>query len=255
MIFLTEKSIHQNIKKFGFTETNSQVIELLNKCLINFTNQSIKKALTQHKKIIKQNGGSGAVGRTVLPSEYFGINSGSYSPNSSGTNMNVNNSLIRPAILTHDLSGKITGGKGKNIHGGSGAHGHTVLPSEYYGVNSGSYFENLKGLNIGTNMNVTNSMIRPAILTHDISGSIKGGAVKQFSISKSAFKNALNEARIKYQNNISIPQETVLELQHKFEQLMTEVLLKTEKKSGNQNLQSSHLHEILQQRKYNILKN
>lgn len=252
MIFLTEKSIRQNIKKFGFKETNSQVIELLNKSLINFTNQSIKKALKQHKK---QNGGSGATGHTVLPSEYFGINSGNYQSKLSGTNMNVTNSLIRPAILTHDLSGSITGGKNKKCIGGSGADGHTVLPNKYFGVNSTSHFETLKGIEFGNNMNITNSIIRPAILTHDISGSIKGGALKKFTISKSAFKNALNESRIKYKNNISISQETVLELQNKFEQLITEIISKAQKKSTNELLHQSLLQEVLQQKKYQILKN
>lgn len=268
MIFLTEKSIRQNIKKFGFKDTNSRVIELFNRCIENFAAQSIKKALKQHRKLNKQQGGSGAVGSTVLPSEYFGINSGNYFSNSDGTNMHVTNSVIRPSIVTHDLSGSIKGGKntkescGSKCNkqqrqcGGSGAHGHTVFQSEYFGVNSGNFFEKLQASEFGTNMDVTNSMIRPAILTHDLSGAIKGGASsKQFSVSKSAFKNALNEARNKYQNNISIPQETIGALQNKFEQLMSEILSKAQKKTEGEQLQHNQLQEILQQRKYQILRN
>jgi len=273
MIFLTEKSIRQNIKKFGFKDTNSRVVELLNRCIENFASQSIKKALKQHRKFNKQSGrgallqgGSGAVGRTVLPSEYFGINSGNYLSNSDGTNMNVTNSVIRPSIITHDLSGSIKGGKntkescGSKCNeqrqcGGSGAHGHTVFQSEYFGVNSGNFFEKLQGSEFGTNMNVTNSMIRPAILTHDLSGAIKGGSSsKYFNVSKSAFKNALNEARNKYQNNVSIPQETVVALHNQFEKLITEVLSKAEKKSESEQLQHNQVQEILQQRKYQILR-
>ena len=268
MIFLTEKSIRQNIKKFGFKDTNSRVVELLNRCIENFSAQSIKKALKQHRKFNKQSGGDGAVGRTVLPSEYFGVNSGNYFSNSDGTNMNVSNSIIRPSIVTHDLSGSIKGGKNNKEScgsrcngqesqcGGSGAHGHTVFQSEYFGVNSGNFFEKLQGSEFGTNMNVTNSMIRPAILTHDLSGAIKGGSTsKYFSVSKSAFKNALNEARNKYQNNLSIPQETIAALQNKFEKIMTEVLSKVEKKSESEQLQHNQVQEILQQRKYQILRN
>jgi len=267
MIFLTEKSIRQNIKKFGFKDTNSRVIELFNRCIENFASQSIKKALKQHRKFNKQNGGDGAVGRTVLPSEYFGINSGNYFSNPDGTNMNVTNSVIRPSIVTHDLSGSIKGGKNTKEScgskcseqqrqcGGSGAHGHTVFQSEYFGVNSGNFFEKLQGSEFGTNMNVTNSMIRPAILTHDLSGSIKGGsASKHFSVSKSAFKNALNEARNKYQNNISIPQETIVNLHNQFEKIITEVLSKAEKKSESEQLQHNQVQEILQQKKYQILR-
>lgn len=258
MIFLTEKSIRQNIKKFGFKDVNSSIIELLNNSLENFTIHSIKKALKQHKKFNKQNGGSGAVGHTVLPSEYFGIDSKSYFTSAESTNMNVTNTTIRPTIQTHDLSGSIKGGKSKYT-GGSGAHGHTVLPSEYFGVNSGSYFEHLKSPFNGTNMNVTNTMIRPVISTNDLSGSIKGGSSTQqyFNVSKSAFKNSLNEARLKLQSTsaIKISQEVTDKLQNQFEKLISEVLTKVYKKNQNNNLQLQHIHEIMQQRKYSILKN
>jgi hypothetical protein len=260
MIFLTEKSIRQNIKKFGFKDVNSATIEFLNKTLENFNYNSIKNALKEEQKINKQNGGSGAVGHTVLPSKYFGIDSENYFTSAESKNMNVTNNMIRPAIQTHDLSGSIKGGKSKYT-GGSGAHGHTVLPSEYFGVNSGSYFEHLKAPNNGTNMNVTNAMIRPAIQTHDLSGLIKGGSIKKdvdFSVSTRAFKNSLNEALLKFKSISNIKffksKDVILKFKNDFMQLIGEVLTKVYEKNKNQQLQLSHIKKILKLEKYNILK-
>lgn len=261
MIFLNEKSIRLNIKKFGFNSIDSATVILFNKNLEKFNEYSIKQALKNNKKINKQNGGSGSVGHTVLPSEYFGINTKNYFTNAESTNMNITNSMIRPVIQTQDLSGSIKGGKSKyNTYGGSGAHGHTVLPSEYFGNNSGSYFEHLEPPTNGTNMQVTNSMIRPVIKTYDLTGVIHGGAINnKFTISKNAFKNSLNEALLKFQspqNAVKLSPDVSQKLQNKFELLMTEILNKANKANKKEpQLQLYHIKEVMQQKKYEFLKN
>jgi hypothetical protein len=99
MIFLPERTVRQNIKKFGFQTLDHDAFTELNSYLEHFVANSIKKL---------QKGG-----RIVLPSEYFGSTSGSYVDAPSHTNMAVSETLIRPAILTQDLTGAIKGGAPK----------------------------------------------------------------------------------------------------------------------------------------------
>lgn len=96
MIFITEKSLRQNAKKFGFKEFDNSIVSLVNKGLESFLKNKLSKV---------QKGG-----RTVLPSEYFGVESGSYFDKVSSTDLSVTDSIIRPPVLTKDLSGLITGG-------------------------------------------------------------------------------------------------------------------------------------------------
>jgi len=96
MIFLPEKSIRQNIRKFGFQSCEQEVTDQLNNFLQNFVQNDLRKV---------QKGG-----RIVLPSEYFGTASGSYADSVKFTDASVTDTLVRPAVLTQDLTGAIKGG-------------------------------------------------------------------------------------------------------------------------------------------------
>lgn len=108
MIFLTEKSIRQNVKKFGFKSYDAEVLSAINASLKNFTEHKLQKALKKHKTASRTQRG----GRVVLPSEYFGVTSGSHFEQlaNHGANMNVTEAMIRASIPTNDLSGAIKGG-------------------------------------------------------------------------------------------------------------------------------------------------
>jgi len=229
MIFLTQKNIQSNLKKFNITEVDGNDIQYINDLLLSYTTNSLKKALKKYNK----NGGNGAVGRTVLPSEYFGINSGVYSNTSSGTDMSVTNTMIRPTIAY------------KSISGGSGAIGRTVLPSEYFGINSGVYSDTSSG----TDMSVTNTMIRPVIPFNDVTKPFSGGSNNKFTISKSAFNNAITEAKVTLKINNKLEPSTVLQLKDNFEAIMTKLFKSVSKKSHNLN----ELNNYVKKSTYRIL--
>jgi hypothetical protein len=109
MIFLTEKSIRQNVKRFGFKSYDTEVLTAINNSLKKFTENKLQKALKKHKTVSRttQRGG-----RVVLPSEYFGVTSGSHFEQltNHGADMNVTEAMIRASIPTNDLSGAIKGG-------------------------------------------------------------------------------------------------------------------------------------------------
>lgn len=114
MIFLTDKSVRSNLKKFGITSYDPAVMNLVNQYLENYTKNTIAKATKQNKNLtsLEAQHVFQAGGRTVLPSEYFGVESGSYfeTLKSNGTDMAVTNSAIRPTVATYDLSGAIKSG-------------------------------------------------------------------------------------------------------------------------------------------------
>lgn len=144
----------------------------------------------------------------------------------------------------------------KNKHNNIQIHqngGRIVLPSEYFGIESGSYFENISHNN-GTNMTVTNTMIRPMQHTVDLTGAIIGGSNKIFTISKNALKNALNEANVILEKNIKIDNDTYVHIKYKFEKIMTEIFRKASKKTTDNNLELSNLENIVNQSKYKELK-
>lgn len=190
MIFLTQNSINKNLNNFGFEKNNNeQMHSLFNNYLENFLKNKFQQAMKKHN--------------------------------------------------------------GKNQRGGSGAHGHTVLPSEYFGLNSGKYNASVTDIN----MNVTDTLIRPQILTNDPSGVIKSQAGGQihFNISNNAFNNALNQIRNQLHDNVNVQQETRRELKQQFEQNMSEILRKAKKQNNNLNKQV--LDIILQQKKYKNFQN
>lgn len=192
MIFLTDKSMRLNMKKFGYKSYDSGVLSLVNQYLENYTKNTLTKAAKQNKN-----------------------------------------------ALTLEASHVIQAG------------GRIVLPSEYFGVASGSYFGDLK--NNGTNMAVTETMIRPVVATYDLSGAIKGGASdKVFKMSKKALQNAISEAKVSLQSDIKVRSDASLAMHHTFQKVMSDILTKTCGKCNN-HLTVDILKQVAGQRKYKAL--
>lgn len=192
MIFLTDKSIRSNMNKFGFKTYDANVIALVNQYLQNYTKNTISRAARRNKDV------------DVLEASH----------------------VIQ-------------------------AGGRIVMPSEYFGVESGSYFSELK--NNGTDMSVTNSMIRPAVVTYDLSGAIKsGGADRQFNVSQKALQGAISEAKVALQRNLRLRSDANIAMRQGFQNIMTEILQKAGKHIGSNNhhLSETVLRKIAGQRKY-----
>lgn len=109
MIFITEKQIKLNLKKYGFKTVKGDFTEVINNIVYNFvynvTSKTAKKLklnknnnnkLTLTLSHFKQLGG-----RVSLPSEYFGVPSNHYVSESKATDMSVTSSYIRPEMLTY----------------------------------------------------------------------------------------------------------------------------------------------------------
>ncbi len=191
MIFLSDKSMRLNMKKFGYKSYDSDVLSLVNQYLQNYTKNILSKAMKQNKT-----------------------------------------STLEAAHIIQ-------------------AGGRIVLPSEYFGVTSGSYFADLK--NNGTDMRVTDTMIRPVVATYDLSGAIKGGASdKNFKLSKKALLNAITEAKVSLQTDVKLRSDATLAMQQTFQKLMSEILNKTCNKCNN-HLTTETLKKISAQRKYKLL--
>ena len=109
MIFITEKTVRANLKKFGIKTSDAhavtQITRYVNKCLEVFIKTKITSAMKKTNKSKVMSGG-----RVVLPADFFGVASNRYFPSVESTNMSVTAEVIRPAILTHDISGVIGGG-------------------------------------------------------------------------------------------------------------------------------------------------
>ena len=111
IIFITDKQVRKNFRKFGCKNIDSTVVELINKTLYNFVSKKLKKVLAKNKSLSRfdaihfQSGG-----RVVLPSEYFGVPSNHYvsSPANNGVDMSVKDTWIRPPM---DLMRPLEGGK------------------------------------------------------------------------------------------------------------------------------------------------
>ena len=124
--------------------------------------------------------------------------------------------------------------------------GRTVLPSEYFGKESPSYFESLA--NNGTDMSVTNSMIRPSIQAHDLTGAITGGNSQCFSVSLRSLSLALKEAKVK------VPKAESLQLKEEFEKLVGNMLRQMSKKQSCV-LTSQSVRTESKKRQYKTLNN
>lgn len=100
---LTEKVIKSNIRKWGFSSHDSGITRHMNSALERFTENYAKQSS-------RRSGGQSG-GRIVLPSEYFGVDSGRYEASASdGSNLNTTDSWIRSPLSASDPTGAITGG-------------------------------------------------------------------------------------------------------------------------------------------------
>ncbi len=193
MIFLTDKSMRLNIKKFGYKSYDSEVLALVNQFLQNYAKNTLSKAFKKNKNI---------------------------------------NSLEASHVIQ--------------------AGGRIVLPSEYFGVSSGSYFQDLK--TNGTDMRVTDTMIRPVVATYDLSGAIKGGsAQKNFTLSKKIVQNAINEAKVSLQKDVKVRSDATLAMQQAFQKIMSDILSKSCERCENKHLSIDVVKQISGQRKYKII--
>jgi hypothetical protein len=95
MIFVTDKQISSNLKKAGFSKVDAAVYGMINKASFTLVKNTLEKAAK--KAVLKG-------GRIVLPTEYYGVSSGSFVAESTGTDMTVNQDLIRPSF-TAQLNG------------------------------------------------------------------------------------------------------------------------------------------------------
>jgi len=190
MIFLTEKSVRQNMKRFGYKSYDAEVVQVINTYLEKFVHSKLEKTLKKNKNI----------------------------------------SSIEAS----------------HVHKG----GRIVLPSEYFGVPSGSYFDKLT--DNGANMSVTEALIRPTIPTRDLSGAITGGATK-FSLSKKAFSQAVEEAKLSMHKDVKVKKEASSVMQNQFEELMTALLHKTQKSTKSEHLSAHTVKNVASQKKYNGL--
>ena len=105
---------------------------------------------------------------TVLPSEYFGTNSASYYPQEALAGME--HSALSPSLARAALPTSQAFGPGISMSGGGRKKGcpcmlggaETVLPSEYFGKNSGAYFDAqlVRGME---HTSISNSVARPAL--------------------------------------------------------------------------------------------
>ena len=111
MIFISEKEINSNLKKYKFKSVKGDFKKLINDIVFNFIYNVTKKASKSKKELtlshFKQLGG-----RVVLPSEYFGIPSNHYVSSSQATDMSVTQDYIRPEMMTYRPG--LTGGKNEN---------------------------------------------------------------------------------------------------------------------------------------------
>lgn len=111
MLFISERHLKTNLKKYGFSSVDSKSLETINKTLSNFAHNSLKKVANKNKKLEKielrhvQSGG-----KIVLPSEYFGVNSGRYFDQVDNVDFRVTEDYIRPPLHVNDPAGVIQDG-------------------------------------------------------------------------------------------------------------------------------------------------
>jgi hypothetical protein len=119
----------------------------------------------------------------------------------------------------------------------------TTLPLEYFGVKTGHYFENPPQ---GTNMAVTDSMIRPALSVVDLQNTIEGGS-KKFAVPAISVKRACEAVGKK----TTAAQQRVIK--SKFENVLQDVIRKASKKNTGDHLSLTSLQAVLEQRQYQKL--
>lgn len=199
MKIIAERSMKTSMKRCGFQGIDGKAHDLVEESLQNFVANAIQKAQKVSSKEGKQ-----IVEEKHMLSAFQG------------------------------KKGRLTGGA------------ETTLPLEYFGVNSKHYHEDAP---LGTDMQVTNSMVRPAFLVNDPAGVLQqvGSSKRTFKISSAAVKSILNE------HNVQVRQNAQKLMQEKFEGAFEQVLAKVAKKFGTNELQGSQLQEILNQQKFQKL--
>ena len=123
----------------------------------------------------------------------------------------------------------------------------TTLPLEYFGVDSKHYHDNAPQ---GTNMAVTNSLIRPAFAVNDPMGLIAGGGARtqaQFSVPLTAVKQVCQK------QGVAVSGAAQKVLQQKFDSEFSQVLAKVSKKFGSEQLKGADLEQVLKQKKFQKL--
>lgn len=94
---LGKTMIKRNLKKWGYESHDEEIDNFLNHTLDSFVQRQIRNI---------QRGG-----KIVLPSEYFGVESGRYAVDApSGSSLAVTDAYIREPLATSDPTGAIVGG-------------------------------------------------------------------------------------------------------------------------------------------------
>lgn len=114
MKIISDKSIRENMRKYGFQSVSPDVSEVMNASLDNFLENTFTKAKKIAKNqnmneqhIIKALGFSKQTGgaETTMPLEYYGIDSKHYYETPElGVDTSVTNDFIRPAMAVNDPS-------------------------------------------------------------------------------------------------------------------------------------------------------
>lgn len=217
---LSKKHVSSQMKKWGFASCHADVNERLNRAVANFV-----------KRLASQKGG-----RVVLPSEWFGIDSGRYAADANQGSLGVTEHWIRPPMQASDPTGSIVGGRKQ---GG----GRIVQSSEWFGVDSGRYSADA---NQGSSLDVTADWIRPPLQASDPTGSIVGGG-RKFVVTQ----KAINEAC----SGMGIGKQQKMAAKSALESTLTELFDGIAKKNKNQNhLSLAAFEEVFRQRKYNKLR-
>ena len=223
---LSKKHVLSQLKKWGFVSCHDDIHDKLNKCIVNFV-----KRLSAGQK----------GGRVVLPSEWFGVDSGRYSDDANqGNNLAVSDAWIRPPMQASDPTGSIVGGRNSKQKGG-----RIVQSSEWYGVDSGRYSADA---NQGSSLAVTDAWIRSPLQASDPTGAIVGGG-RRFVVTAKAFQAACKTAGVLLASDQKKMAKSALE------SALTELFDSVQKKAKNeQHLSQASFEQVWKQRKYNKLR-
>jgi hypothetical protein len=121
--FIKEKQLQTNLKKFGFTSYDSEVLEQVNNLQQKVTKDLLQQHVQkqkQHQKKLQQSGG-----RVSMPIDYFGGQTNGLSQSAPGfTDVSANNANLRQEMPMNDPSGAfgtekammpLVGGKQQNL--------------------------------------------------------------------------------------------------------------------------------------------
>lgn len=119
--------------------------------------------------------------------------------------------------------------------------GKIVLPSEYFGVESGRYSVDAPA---GSSLAVTDQFIREPLATADPTGAIVGGG-KRFEVSKRAVDEAVGGSASKAER---------VAIKAKYEKTMTELMNSVSRKVKSDYLSKSAFENVLKMAKYSTLR-